>query len=63
MGKGSKLMLFCLNNFILLMNQLKLNIKSTTICTDPPLPLQTQPTARFQLLHAQQRCDIEHPDF
>ncbi len=58
MGKGSKLMLFCLDNFILLINQLKL-----TICTDPPLPLQTQPTARFQLLHAQQRCDIEHPDF
>ena len=58
MGKGSKLMLFCLNNFILLINQLKL-----TICTDTTLTLQTQPAARFQLLHAQQRCHIEHPDF
>ena len=37
--------------------------KSTTVCTVTPLPLQTQPAARFQLLHAQQRCDIEHPDF
>ena len=48
---------------LMLINQLELNIKSTTICTDTTLTLQTQPAARFQLLHAQQRCHIEHPDF